>query len=58
MTQTHNEYQYTTIDFGHPDPRYRPKNSVSVYLQMDCGELVAGATINVGSTFDPSSSQK
>ena len=48
---TQNEYQYTTIDFGHPDPRYRPKDSVSVHLQTSIGEIVAGASIDVG-TFD------
>lgn len=39
-------YLYTTVDYDHPDPRYRTP-SVSVHLQMDYDEIVAGSRIEV-----------
>lgn len=39
---------FTTIDYTHPDPRYRSREAVSVHLQHPAEELVAGATIEVG----------
>jgi len=41
------EYQYTTIEYTHPDPELRSRRRVSVMLQMDYGEVVAGVGIGV-----------
>jgi len=40
-------YLNTTVDYEHPDPRLRSATGVSVHLQMDSDELVAGARIEV-----------
>lgn len=41
------QYEFTTIDYDHPDPSYRSTGFVSVHLQMDYDEIVAGARIEV-----------
>lgn len=41
-------YEFTTIEYEHPDPKLRTPDHVSVRLQMNYDELVAGARIEVG----------
>lgn len=41
-------YQYTTVEYSHPDPKYRSCRRVSVQLKTAYGEIVAGASIEVG----------
>lgn len=42
------QYQFTAVDYNHPDPRLRSASHVSVHLQTDVEEIVAGASIEVG----------
>lgn len=41
-------YQYTTVDYPHPEPALRPRGSVSVHINLAGHELVAGASVEVG----------
>lgn len=47
MSRNEDPYEYTLIEYSHPNPRYRSHRHVSVDIVV-CGEpLVAGASIEV-----------
>lgn len=43
------EYLYTKVEYTHPTRRFRVEERVSLVLQMDYDEIVAGASIDVSS---------
>lgn len=40
-------YEVTTIEYSHPDPRYRSRTHVSVEIVVAGEPLVAGASVEV-----------
>jgi len=54
---TDHEYQFTTVEYTHPRIRYRAYEKVTLQLQMDYGEIVAGASIDVSRSVDTDTDQ-
>lgn len=40
-------YQYTTVDYWHPDPALRPRGVVTVNIHVDGVSLVSGVDVEV-----------
>jgi len=41
------DYEYTTVDYTHPNPRFRSRQAVAIHDQIAGVEIVSGRCVEV-----------